>query len=217
MRKAFSYLRVSGLGQVEGDGFTRQAATISAYADQFDIQLVQQYREEGVCGATELENRPALTRMVTALLSDGVKLVLIEKLDRLARDLMVQETIIADFRKNGIELVSCMEPDLCMDDPSRKLVRQIMGAIAEYDRVMIVARTKAARQRIRVRDGRCEGRKPFGDKLGEREILEEIVKLSKIGRNSSQIADWLNQNGQPTRYGGQWFPAQVQRIIRRSA
>ena len=42
-------------------------------------------------------------------------------LDRLARDLMVQETIIGDMRRQGFELVSVTEPDLCNDDPKRKL------------------------------------------------------------------------------------------------
>ena len=92
-----------------------------------------------------------------ALASNGTKVVLIEKLDRLARDLMVQETIIAKLRTNEFDLISVTEPDLCVDDPSRKLMRQIFGAFAEYDRVMIVSKLKAARQRKRlglVREGR---------------------------------------------------------------
>jgi DNA invertase Pin-like site-specific DNA recombinase len=68
--------------------------------------------------------------MMTALHSNGTRLVLIEKLDRLARDLMVQETIIGDLRKNGFELISVAEPDLLQDDPSWRLMRQIFGAIA---------------------------------------------------------------------------------------
>ena len=60
--------------------------------------------------------------------SNGTKLVLVEKLDRLARDLMVQETIIGDLRKNGFDLISVMEPDLLQDDPSRKLMRSSSAA-----------------------------------------------------------------------------------------
>ena len=81
----------------------------------------------------DLASRPALLEMMEALHSNGVKLVLLEKLDRLARDLMIQETIIGDLRKYGFELVSVIEPDLCQDDPTRKLMRQIIGAIAEYE------------------------------------------------------------------------------------
>jgi DNA invertase Pin-like site-specific DNA recombinase len=48
-----------------------------------------------------LENHPALRELLTALHADGFKLVLIEKLDRLARDLMIQESIIADLNRHG--------------------------------------------------------------------------------------------------------------------
>lgn len=63
-----------------------------------DIRIVKVFREEGVCGATDLENRPALMALLEALVANGTKLVLIEKPDRLARDLMVQEAIIGDLR-----------------------------------------------------------------------------------------------------------------------
>src|SRR3954454_2493488 len=111
MQKAFAYLRVSGKGQIEGDGFTRQLAKIKAYAASHDIKIVRVFREEGVGGATELENRPALMEMLEALASNGTNLVLIEKLDRLARFLMVQETIIGDLRKKGFDLISVEEPE----------------------------------------------------------------------------------------------------------
>src|ERR1700678_1336861 len=144
--KAFGYLRVSGQDQIEGDGFERQRAAIEAYAKQNNIRIMKLFREEGISGTKDLENRPALQEMMLALMSNGVKTVLIERLDRLARDLMIQGTIIGDLRKRGFQLVStsAAEADLCGDDPSRKLMRQIMGAIAEYDRTMIVLKLKAA-------------------------------------------------------------------------
>lgn len=134
MTKAFAYLRVSGRGQIEGDGFNRQEAAIRKYAATQDIRIVKIFREEGVSGTTELENRPALMELLEALASNGTKLVLIEKLDRLARDLMVQETIIGDLRKRSYELISVTEPDLLQHDPTRVLMRQIFGAIAQYEK-----------------------------------------------------------------------------------
>ena len=94
---------------MKGDGFPRQLKAIREYAKGHDIRIVKIYREEGVSGTKELENRPALLEMMQALHGNGVKLVLIEKLDRLARDLMIQETIIGDLRKYGFELVSVAE------------------------------------------------------------------------------------------------------------
>jgi DNA invertase Pin-like site-specific DNA recombinase len=215
--KAFAYLRVSGKGQVDGDGFPRQKAAIKAYADAHGIRITKWFQEEGISGTKDLENRPALQDLMLALHSNGVRTVLIEKLDRLARDLMVQETIVGDLRKNGFELISVAEPDLCSDDPSRKLVRQVFGAISEYERSMIVLKLRAARQRARIRDGRCEGRKPFGEREGEPDIIGRIQKLADKGMNYTQIADKLNSEGLPTRANGQWFPATVSRILARTA
>ena len=50
MDKAFAYLRVSGKGQIEGDGFTRQLAAIKKYADANGIKIAKVFREEGISG-----------------------------------------------------------------------------------------------------------------------------------------------------------------------
>src|ERR1035441_1183662 len=105
-KKAFAYLRVSGKGQVDGDGFSRQLIAIEKYSQANGLKIRKVFREEGISGTKELENRPALQELLAATTDTDVKVVIIEKLDRLARDLMVQETIIGDLRKRGIELVS---------------------------------------------------------------------------------------------------------------
>jgi DNA invertase Pin-like site-specific DNA recombinase len=214
-KRAFAYLRVSGRGQVDGDGFPRQKAAIKGYAEAHGIRIARFFQEEGISGKTDLENRPALTELMLALHSNGVRTVLVEKLDRLARDLMVQETIIADLRKNGFELVSVAEPDLCSDDPSRKLVRQIFGAISEYERAMIVLKLKGARDRQRKKTGRCEGRKAYGFTEDERAIIARIREHSTKGMNFSQIAAKLNGDGVKPRAGKQWYPANISRILSR--
>lgn len=213
--RAFAYLRVSGRGQLDGDGFPRQKAAIKAYADAHNIRIVKWFEEQGVSGKKDLENRPALQDLLIALHADGTRLVLIERLDRLARDLMVQETIIGDLRKHDFELVSVAEPDLCSDDPSRKLVRQVFGAIAEYERSMIVLKLAGARKRIRDGGDRCEGRKPYGTRPGEQEILDLMQALATEGRNYSQIAVYLNGESVPTRADGMWHPSTVSRILAR--
>lgn len=213
MMKAFAYLRVSGRGQIEGDGFTRQLESIGAYAKQHETGIVRVFREEGVSGTTDLENRPALAELIAALHANGVRLVLIEKLDRLARDLMVQETIIADLKKNGFNLISVSEPDLLEDDPSRKLMRQIFGAIAEYDKAMVVLKLRGARARIRARTGRCEGAKPYGALAGEGEVLERIHALRASGMGFDRIAASLNAEGVRPRRGARWHGLTVNKIL----
>jgi DNA invertase Pin-like site-specific DNA recombinase len=217
MKRAVGYLRASGRGQLDGDGFTRQRETIEKYALSNGIIIEQWFEEKGICGENELDDRPALQGLIAALYSNGTRLVLIEKLDRLARKLTVQESIIADIQKNGFEIVSVMEPDLCNDDPSRVLLRQFMGAIAEYDKKMIVTKLRIARQRIRDTTGRYEGRKPFGTRDGEDATIARILQLHAKGNNYTAIADALNQEGRVTRTGGQWYVTTVSRVLQRQS
>jgi DNA invertase Pin-like site-specific DNA recombinase len=211
--KAFGYLRVSGKGQVEGDGFTRQRAAIKAYAEGQGIKIIRWFEEKGISGTTELDSRPALLAMLEALAANGTKLVLIEKLDRLARDLMVQETIIGDLRKRGFELVSVSEPDLLQNDPTRVLMRQVFGAIAQYEKAMIVAKLRGARQRVKAKDGRCEGRKPYGTRQGEMEVLAKMRALRSEGLAYDRIAASLNAEGVKPRSGTRWHGVVVNRIL----
>jgi hypothetical protein len=81
--------------------------------------------------------------MMQALRRDGIKLVLVESLGCLARDLVVQESILHDVRRHGFQLISSAEPDLCSDDPSRKPMRQILGAFHEYEKAMIAVSSVA--------------------------------------------------------------------------
>jgi len=213
--KVFAYLRVSGRGQIDGDGFDRQLFACQKYAADNTYEIVEVFREEGVSGTKELDDRPALAALLVALEENGIKTVLIEKLDRLARDLMVQETIIADLRKRGYTLISAYEPDLLSDDPSRKLMRQIMGAIAEYDRAMIVQKLRAARQRKKAKHGKGEGRHAFGEKPDEAHTLEQIREWHATGSTPKQIAHDLNICNYKSRSGKAWLGTTVAKIIRR--
>lgn len=213
MIKAYAYLRVSGKGQLEGDGFPRQLAAIKSYAAGNDIKIVRVFREEGVSGTVENMNRPAWSELIATLHSNGVRTILIEKLDRLARDLMVQEAAIADLRKNGFELISAAEPDLMASDPTRVLMRQLLGAVAQYDKSQIVLKLRGARMRMRVKNGRCEGRKPFGFYPGEQNLIERMEALRASGLGFDKIAAQLNAESLPTRSRGRWHGIMVNRIL----
>lgn len=213
MKKAFAYLRVSGKGQIEGDGFARQLEAIKRYATAGELRIAKVFREEGVSGTTDLEDRPALMDLLEALASNATKLVLIERLDRLARDLMVQETIIGDLRKRGFDLISVTEPDLLQNDPTRILMRQIFGAIAQYEKAMIVAKLRGARQRMKAKTGRCEGRKPYGFFPGEAEVIERMKQLHGSGIGFDRIALQFNLEGVATRTRGKWYGAMINRIL----
>jgi DNA invertase Pin-like site-specific DNA recombinase len=215
MEKAYGYLRVSGKSQVKGDGFPRQLQAIKSYATDHNLQIVRVFRDEGVSGAVENMDRPAWRDLMAALHGDGVRTVVIEKLDRLARDLMVQEAAIADLQKSGFTLVSAAEPDLMANDPTRILMRQLLGAVAQYDKNQIVAKLRGARLRTKERDGRCEGRKPFGMRAGEGEAVERMRKFRQEGLGFDRIAARLNEEKVPTRTGRPWHGVVVNRIMAR--
>jgi DNA invertase Pin-like site-specific DNA recombinase len=107
--------------------------------------------------------------------------VLVERLDRIARDLMVQESIIADFKRKGLTIISVAEPDLCSDDPSRVLMRQLLGAFFQYEKTMIVLKLRGARVRKRATEGHCEGRKPYGEQPGEAEVIDHEPHQRNVG------------------------------------
>jgi DNA invertase Pin-like site-specific DNA recombinase len=215
--RVFAYLRVSGKGQVDGDGFPRQLAAVEGYAKANGMTLAKVFREEGVSGTKELENRPALQQLLASVNGRNVSVVLVEKLDRLARDLMIQETILRDLQRRGVRLVSTMEPDLCSDDPSRKLVRQIMGCIAEYEKSMIVSKLAGARQRMRAKTGTCEGRKRYGERKGERRVIDRILVLRTAGAAMDTIAETLNSEGMKPRSGRQWYGSSVRNVLLRQS
>jgi site-specific DNA recombinase len=212
-KKAFAYLRVSGESQVEGDGFPRQRATIKKWAEANNVRIVRWFEEKGVSGSTEGVDRPAFQEMLTALLSNGTRIVLIERLDRIARDIVVQESILKELNRKGFELVSVSEPDLCSADPYRSAMRQMLGVFAELDRKTIVLKLRAARQRKKAQTGRCEGRKPFGFRDGEQQIVARMKSLKAEGQNWESVSNTLNAEGFKTRSGGSWYPATVRRIV----
>jgi DNA invertase Pin-like site-specific DNA recombinase len=213
MMKAYAYLRVSGRGQIDGDGFERQTIAIKKYSVTHDIRIVKWFREEGICGENDLEHRPALAALVEALHADGVKLVLVENLGRFARDLMIQEAILHDLNRKGFQLVSVEQPDLCCNEPQRVFMRQVMGAFFQYEKSMIVSKLAGARSRMRAKEGRCEGRKPFGHYPGEEGVLNRMKELRNAGMTYLDIATELNGDGIKPRKGELWHVGVIHRIL----
>jgi DNA invertase Pin-like site-specific DNA recombinase len=216
MTQAYGYLRVSGKGQINGDGPERQELAIRRYASEHGIELVKVYFEQGVCGEVETMERPAFMAMIGDL--GDIRTVIVEKLDRLSRHLITQETCIQDFTKQGIALLSCdpAEFELMASDPGRVLVRQVFGAIAQYDKAIIVAKLMAARKRMRVATGRCEGQKPYGARPGEQQTIDYVVSLRADGLVCDRIALILNAESVQTRKtGGKWYGRTVRNLLDR--
>jgi DNA invertase Pin-like site-specific DNA recombinase len=109
--------------------------------------------------------RPAEPLTEAAIASNGARTIIVETASRFARDLMVQEVGFAKLQALGIKLVAADSPHSFLDDtPTSKLIRQILGAVSEFDKAMIVAKLKGARERKRTLTGmKVEGRKSHAE------------------------------------------------------
>ena len=217
--EAFSYLRVSGEGQADRDGPNRQRRVIVEWAKRTKTKLVGEFADLGVSGTTKWDARPAMLEMFNALIDSGGKppIVVVERADRLARDLIAGELILQRLRELGVRVVVAENgQDLTSDDsPTGKLVRQILGAVAEFDKASIAIKLRTARINKRKLTGRCEGRKFYGEKPGE-EIGLAIIKEAKTKKKSlSEIAHQLNEAGIPTRLGKTWCRSSISKILKR--
>ncbi len=217
--KAFGYLRTSGKGQIGNDGFPRQREAIARYAKANKIEIVQEFGDEAITGTVDAMDRPGLTDLFVALKANGVRKVIVENPTRLARDLMISEIILAEFRKIGVKVISAdggVDLTLGNDEPTGKLIRQILGAVAEWEKCALVQKLRASRLRMRRAGQRCEGKKPYGYNADETRIVDLILSLRKEGKSYVAIAERLNTDGMKSRSGKHWHPTQVQRIIQRA-
>ena len=222
--KAFAYVRVSGKGQVEGDGFRRQEAEIEAYAKGHGYEVAHVYREEGVSGTASEADRPAFQDMVSAILRNGVRTIIVEGLDRLAREYRIQESLLIYLASKGIALIAARTgenvTEAVMADPMRKALVQIQGVFAELEKGLLVKKLKVAREAKIAAEGFCEGRKAYTkESLPEphRMALEAIRKLRRVKPGQKRksyvsIALELNSMGLTTLKGGTFTGTNVQSL-----
>lgn len=172
--------RVSTTGQVEdGGGLETQAAAIEAFVEARGDRLVKMIAEAGVSGvAAKLGDRIALAEAIQMMNLDEADGIVVDRLDRLGRDIYVQEKILHDVRAIGCVVASCVptEQDALENDqdPIRKMVRQILAVVADYERSMIVARTQAGRRRAMAAGGWGGGFCPYGYESDGNGRLREV-------------------------------------------
>lgn len=211
---AAAYLRVSGKSQLDGDGLPRQKQLIESFADTHGLTLGSVQEDEAVSGTLPWHQRPGLMEILK--LPPGTT-VLIERVDRLSRDLLVGELILQEFRAKGLKCIavdSGLELTEVDVDPSVTLIRQILMALAQYDKSAIVRKLKHGRAAVKAKTGRCEGGKPFGMLDGEVATLQWLLQLRRERRKFLNIAVLLNANGHTTRAGHPWTAERVRRVYR---
>lgn len=230
--KVVAYLRVSTNGQAEdGLGLDIQVEAIRAWAKSQGHRLVASYDDAGVSGAKELDDRPGLAEALGAIKSGVAKGIVVYRLDRLARDLVLQEQLLAEVRRLGGQVftTSTAEAGYLEDDPSdpsRKLIRQILGAVAEYERSLIALRLQTGRRHKAANGGYAFGAPGFGQRAvdgdlvvddDERRIIVEMKTQRGKGMSYRQIAAHLDAAGWKPKRGEHWHPHTINRILARTA
>ena len=203
-RTVFAYTRVSSVGQNDGHGPERQLQEIQRFAKQRRWKIVGQFHDSHT--GTEAE-RPEFTKMLVALKSNGTRTVIVERLDRFAREIGVQIALFATLQREGITLFEAAtgrDVTAALEaDPMSKAMLNIQACFHQAEKELLVQKLRKARDAEREEHGRCEGRAPFGTLDGEQEIVDLIRKLrrkpkGKKQRTLQEIADELNRLGTKT-------------------
>lgn len=225
-----AYLRVSTDRQAEeGLGLQIQEDAIRHWARAKGAVVAAVHADEGVSGSNGLDSREALPEALDALRRGEADGLVVYRLDRLARDLIIQETLLAEVKRLGGEVFSTSPAEAGYltddpDDPSRKLIRQVLGAVAEYERSMIALRLRSGRKRKAQGGGYAYGSPPFGLRVedgelvpdeSEQETLRRARALQNGGASIREIVSTLNEEGRRTKRGARWHPTTVARILDR--
>lgn len=213
----YVYIRVSGKSQIEGDGPERQREYVRRFMETNSLVSVGEFFEQGVSGTVECMDRPEFSNMLAHCEARDVRAIVVERVDRLARDLMVQEILFDECRKRNIKIFPADRGQLedvasNSGDPTRVLIRQVMGAIAQWDKSVTVMKLRAARERKKLETGRCGGKHPYGVNKFERATVSQIEQMRASGSSFSAISNALNAAGFPSRDGGQWNRQRVRGV-----
>ena len=209
LQPAVAYLRTSSAANVgaDKDSDKRQRAAIEAFSKRAGFTVVSEYYDAAVSGADHIDQRPGFVQMLQRLATNGARTIIVEFPDRFARDLAVQLAGHDMLKSLGISIIPASAPDFFSEDtPTAVLVRQVLGAISQFEKASAVAKLAAARKRKREREGRCEGRKPlcetkpevvaFARKLRRRRPKAGQLSLREVSRELA-ILGFLNERGKP--------------------
>ena len=220
---AIGYRRVSTAEQAgSGLGLDAQETAIATVAARLELPLADTFTNAGLSGGLALEQRPGLLSALDALGKGDV--LLVAKRDRLGRDVLNVAMFERLAERKGARIVSAAGEGTDTNDPTSRLMRQIVDCFAEYERAIIRART---RQALAVKKARGErvGGIPFGFRLArdgrtlepqndEQRALAVLRQLRSAGYTFRAIAEELNRQGFRSRTGGRWVRQSVHMLAR---
>jgi DNA invertase Pin-like site-specific DNA recombinase len=218
--KSVAYYRTSSASNVGADKDTldRQRDAVMSYAASNKLTIVAEYYDAAVSGADFIQERPGFSLLLDELGKNTAVTILVESASRFARDLAVQLSGHAYLKKAGICLIPVDAPDhFQQDTPTAEMVRQILGSVSQFEKATLVSKLRAARDRKRKEQGKCEGRKALSESYPG--LVKEARRLHrrspKTGKQRSYrvIAAELYQQGYQTAAGNPYSASMVARLV----
>lgn len=215
MKPVFVYLRVSGKVQLDGMGLDRQRACIEEFCAKNDYSILRVF-EEQESGTTEFKERDKMTELLDIAGPNTSQIIVVERVDRIARDLIIQECFFKLCAERGISVYTADTGEELVQsasDASRIMIRQIFGVVAQWERSQIIKKLQDGRRRKKLQTGKpCGGPQPYNN----REVINNIMQRHREGLNPTKICRYL-QNCKILSPTGKtyWTIAVVQRIIAR--
>jgi DNA invertase Pin-like site-specific DNA recombinase len=219
--KIIGYIRVSTEYQAESKhGLDAQLFAIQKYSKQTNTPLHEIFRDEALSGSLSLEKRPGMLSAINSLARGD--LLVVAKRDRLGRDALVMAMIESAVKRKGAKIISLAGEGTENDDPTGMLMRRMIDAFSEYERLIIGIRVSAALQAKKTKGERI-GYIPFGYKLQsdgvhldkhspEQTILEEMYNLREKGHSIREIAKIMNDKNLLNRNGNKWNHSSILRV-----
>jgi DNA invertase Pin-like site-specific DNA recombinase len=215
-KPAFAYLRTSSATNAgpDKDSDKRQRAAITAFAKSHGFEIVDEFYDAAVSGADPIAERPGFKAMLDRIAGNGVRTIIVESPDRFARDLTVQLTGHDFLKSLEVELIPATAPDFFTEDtPTAVLVRQVLGAIAQFEKTSLVAKLKAARDRKRAEIGKCGGRQSYAEAKPELVALARQLRRELPRPSLRDISDALFARGHATPLGKPYSASAIQSML----
>jgi DNA invertase Pin-like site-specific DNA recombinase len=179
------YARVSTNGKQQDPEM--QLRELREYATRRGWEIVAEFVDCGVSGTKE--RRPQLDAMMQACQSRAVDAVMVWKLDRFARSLKHLVNALAEFDALGVAFIS-LRDNLDLTTPAGRLMFQIVGAMAEFERSLIVERVRAG-----LHNPDKPGYSSKGNRLGRPRVGVPVAKIERLKREGVSLREIARQVG----------------------
>lgn len=215
MIKAVAYYRTSSATNVgpDKDSEQRQRDATHSYASRSGIEIAGEFYDAAVSGADPVTDRPGFVALLARCVADPeIKTILVENASRFARDLTVQLTGHALLKQRGLELIPVDAPTYFTDpSPTAVMIQQILGAVSQFEKSSVVSKLRHARDRVREKSGRCEGRPPAPEAA---KTLARYIRERNPNASLRQIANALARDGFLSPYGNPYSPSSIKIMLK---